>query len=586
MNNPDYRILIVDDETENLDLMEYHFAASSYQLSFASNGMEALELARKIKPDIILLDVVMPEMDGYETCQQLKLEKDTRDIPVIFITSKGEMENESKGLELGAIDYILKPISPSIVKARVKNHLELKKTRDSLKESIREKEEFNLMLQAIFSSVPDGIITVDENLRILESNKKQEEFCCISKTDSISIFQKRAGNGESPCHEVILQTLKTRKPVREYQAKCNCEKHGSKTLVLNATPLNDPENKFLGAVLVMRDISRLVQLEKEVYERHSFKNIIGKSEGMQKIFSLLEQTADLEMNALITGESGAGKEVVANAIHYSGNRSKGPLIKVNCAALSENLLESELFGHVRGAFTGAIQDRTGRIQLAEGGTLFLDEIGDISHRMQLRLLRFLESKEYDRVGDSKTMKADVRVVAATNCDLKEKIRIGEFREDLYYRLMRITIQLPPLKERIEDIPLLCNHFIKLFRESNNKNLAGISDGVMKLFMRYSWRGNVRELKNTLEYACAICKSELIQEEHLPPYFISALQTDQPNVGISALTDGSEEGAIIAALNQTDGNKAKAARILGISRGTLYNKLLKYRIEKIWQKNSY
>jgi transcriptional regulator with PAS, ATPase and Fis domain len=199
--------------------------------------------------------------------------------------------------------------------------------------------------------------------------------------------------------------------------------------------------------------------------------------------------------------------------------------------------------------------------------------------MQLRLLRFLESKEFERVGDSKTMKADVRIIAATNCDLKEKIRKGEFREDLYYRLMGITIHLPPLRERIEDIPLLCDHFVKLYRESNNKDVIGISDEVLKLFMGCSWHGNIRELKNTIEYACAVCSEELILEKHLPPYFMSAIKKDPPDSGKTALTGDSEKEVIIKALDRTAGNKTKAARMLGISRGTLYNKMLKYGIEE-------
>jgi PAS domain S-box-containing protein len=539
MNDSNYHILVVDDEAENLELMA-NLIGGEYQLSFASNGLEAIELVQKLLPDLILLDVVMPEMDGHETCRQLKSNETTSDIPVIFVTSKGETEEEKTGLELGAIDYILKPVRPAIVKARIQNHLELKKTRDNLNTNIRKKEESNLMLHAIFNSVSDAIVTVDENLRVLDSNKTSEDICCIADDGDTSFFQKRMDIAEGPCHNVIQQTLKTRKPVREYRTKCSCEKHGTRTLVLNATPLIDPLDRFSGAVLVIRDITRLVELERAVSERHSFRNIIGKSEKMQKIFSLLEQMADVEMNALVTGGSGTGKELIAGAIHYGSGRAKGPLVKVNCAALSENLLESELFGHVRGAFTGAVQDRTGRIQTAEGGTLFLDEIGDISHRMQLRLLRFLESKEYDRVGDSKTLKADVRVVAATNCDLKEKIRQGEFREDLYYRLMGVTLHLPPLKERIEDIPLLCSHFINRYCESTDKEILGISEDVLKLFFNYTWQGNVRELKNIMEYACAMCPGESLLNEHLPPYFMTAIQTDQPLAKAPEKTAGSEK----------------------------------------------
>jgi transcriptional regulator with PAS, ATPase and Fis domain len=280
----------------------------------------------------------------------------------------------------------------------------------------------------------------------------------------------------------------------------------------------------------------------------------------------------MEFNALICGESGTGKELIANAIHYGGSRAAGPLVKINCAALSEGLLESELFGHVRGAFTSAVTDRIGRIQSAEGGTLFLDEIGEISNQMQLRLLRFLESKEFEQVGESKTRKADVRVVAATNCDLKEKVRQGEFRQDLFYRLMGLVIELPPLRERVEDIPLIYDHFIRLFRESHHKNVSVVSESVRKMLLDHPWPGNVRELKNTVEYACALCRGELIQENHLPRHFISDTDHQRLAQAAGAAVGYSEKAAIFEALDRTDWNKAKAARLLGMSRATLYNKL--------------
>jgi transcriptional regulator with PAS, ATPase and Fis domain len=257
------------------------------------------------------------------------------------------------------------------------------------------------------------------------------------------------------CRQALLQTLKTRKPLKEYLVKCSRLPFGEKVEVVNTRPLYNSENQFLGAVIVMRDVTRLARLEDALSERQHFGNIIGKSDVMQKIYSLLKQISIVDINVLITGESGTGKELIAEALHYGSARSDGPLIKVNCAALSDNLLQSELMGHVRGAFTGAVNDRKGRIQAAEGGTLFLDEIGDISQRMQLQLLRFMESKEYERVGESHTRKADVRVVTATNSDLREKIRQGIFRQDLYYRLIAIVFELPPLKERTEDTPLLC-----------------------------------------------------------------------------------------------------------------------------------
>jgi transcriptional regulator with PAS, ATPase and Fis domain len=357
-----------------------------------------------------------------------------------------------------------------------------------------------------------------------------------------------------------------------------------RTLVLNTAPLIRQHNELGGAVLVIKDITRLAALEKSLLEQHSYHSIIGKSEQMQKVFTLLERTTELDVNMLICGESGTGKELIAEAIHYASRRAAGPLVKVNCAALSESLLESELFGHVRGAFTGAVKDRVGRCQAAEGGTLFLDEIGDISPQFQAKLLRFLEQKEFERIGDSKTLKADVRIVAATNQDLSAKVRDKEFREDLFFRLKGVLIQLPSLGERIDDIPLLASHFIQAFRKSLNKNIERLAEDVTKVFLDYPWPGNVRELKSAIHYACALCPEDVIQKEHLPPELFSETILEQL---ARRKTDSSHEvqlnravgkESILAMLERTDWNKAKTARRLGVSRATLYSKLLKYGIE--------
>jgi transcriptional regulator with PAS, ATPase and Fis domain len=327
----------------------------------------------------------------------------------------------------------------------------------------------------------------------------------------------------------------------------------------------------MGAVLVIRDITRLANLEKQIADPTGYKNIIGKSRAMQEVYRVLDLLTDVETTVLITGESGTGKELTAEALHYGGPRAKRPLIKVNCAALAENLLESELFGHVRGAFTGAIKDKVGRFEAAEGGTLFLDEIGDIPLSTQLKLLRVLERKEYERVGDSRTLKADVRVVTATNVDLMKKIRQGLFREDLYYRLKVMGIHLPPLREREQDIPLLCQHFINQLNLDYEKRITRVSDEVMKLFMDYKWPGNVRELRHTLEHAFILCPEGDIGPQHLPRDF--AYEQTERKEELRHKTKVSR-ASIIDTLSRNGGNKAKAARQLGIDRRTLYRNLEK------------
>jgi transcriptional regulator with PAS, ATPase and Fis domain len=300
---------------------------------------------------------------------------------------------------------------------------------------------------------------------------------------------------------------------------------------------------------------------------------------MQNIYRLLEDLANLDTTVLITGESGTGKELVARALHYSGNRAFQPFTTVNCSALAESLLESELFGHVKGAFTGAIKDRLGRFETANGGTIFLDEIGDISPLIQLKLLRVLQEKEFERVGESTPRKVDVRVIASTNKDLREKVRNGEFRQDLYYRLKVVEVVLPPLRERLEDIPLLVDHFRGIFNERFGKNIEGISGEVLNIFMNYSWPGNVRELEHVMEHAFVLCHGGLITMEQIPVDIRNVMPSGHSIRQKSKTKAPREKEEIINALKNTGWNKAKAARLLGIGRRTIYRKIDDYQIEK-------
>ena len=361
--------------------------------------------------------------------------------------------------------------------------------------------------------------------------------------------------------------------------------NGGRWIFITASPIKDARGVISGSIETMQDVterkmaeemlrSELAGLEHELRERHTFQNIIGKSGKMQELYSLIENLADTETTVLITGESGTGKEMVAKALHYSGSRARKTLVMLNCSALTETLLESELFGHVKGAFTGALRDKVGRFQLADGGTILLDEIGDISPRIQLKLLRVLQEKEFERVGDASPQKVNVRVIAATNCDLRAKVQSGEFREDLYYRLKVVEIHMPPLRERLEDIPLLAEHFFRVFREKTGKNISDVDAEVMQLFMCYPWPGNVRELEHAMEHAFILCQSKTIRPECLPPEIreYSGIQADASNV-----SESSERANLVLALSRSGWNKAKAARLMGISRPTLYSLIRKHSI---------
>jgi two-component system response regulator AtoC len=342
----------------------------------------------------------------------------------------------------------------------------------------------------------------------------------------------------------------------------------------------DPEN-------VSQVIQRAVQyklmerenylLKKELEKKYGFDEIIGKSQKMQAVFELIRTVADSEVVVMIRGESGTGKELVARAIHANSGRKYGPLVALSCGALPDTLLESELFGYEKGAFTGAQYSRKGRIEMANGGTLFLDEIGDISQKTQVDLLRVLQEKVIHRLGSTEPVKIDIRVISATSRDLEEAIKNGTFREDLYYRLNVVTIHLPSLRERREDIPLLAGHFLQKFAVINGKRIEGISGQAMEMLIHYHWPGNVRELENVIERAVVVSKEPKI----VPRDLSDAIKKGEPDIALYPRTlEDFEKGHITSILREYDGNISKSAEALGVDRGTLYNKIKKYNIEKM------
>ncbi|MDH4128718.1 MAG: sigma-54 dependent transcriptional regulator [Spirochaetota bacterium] len=320
------------------------------------------------------------------------------------------------------------------------------------------------------------------------------------------------------------------------------------------------------------------ELHKQLDEKYGFSNIIGNSLQIQKVFDVVKQVAPSNANILITGENGTGKELIANAIHRLSNRHNCPLIKVHCAALSENLLESELFGHEKGSFTGAISQKKGRFELADCGTIFLDEIGEISPLLQVKLLRVLQEREFERVGGEKTIKVNVRLIAATNKNLLNEVEKGNFREDLYFRLNVISIHIPSLRERKSDIPLLVDAFIKEFGKTNNKDNLTITSKALSYLENYNWPGNIRELRNIIESAVVMSRGNSITEDLLPNSITGSKGNNIINVESGMSLEDIEKNAIISTLAMTKGNKTQAAKILKIGRKTLHRKLEEYKIE--------
>ncbi|MBI5049292.1 MAG: sigma 54-interacting transcriptional regulator [Nitrospirae bacterium] len=559
------KLLVIDDEEGIRFTFKRFLLDEGYAVATANNFDEALAKITETDFDLIFADIILQGKTGVDVLRGVR--ERNLNCPVIMITGYPNIESASEAMRLGAFDYITKPVQKETLLHVANMALQHKAITD-------EKEKYRSNLEAIFRSVHDAIITVDKELVVLEINEMAKNICGFSREDIGRVFSSSPEMCNRKCLEVLTRTIKQKEPMEENRLECQIHNRPQQVVTLTASPLIDSKGIFSGAVMVVRDETRLANLEQDLKERQQFHNIIGKSEQMQKVFSLVEALADVQTTVLITGESGTGKELVAEALHYNGTRSSKPLVKVNCSALSENLLESELFGHVKGAFTGAVKDKIGRFQRADGGTIFLDEIADISQGIQLRLLRVLQDMEFECVGDSVPVKVDVRVVAATNQNLKEKVRLGKFREDLYYRLKVVEIPLPALREKLEDMPLLVDYFLKKFNKKLNKEIRGISIDVQRIFMNYNWSGNVRELEHALEHAYIVCHQNTITVDDLPLELKSFNETTAP-----ALMGKEDNGAeaIRNALEKTAGNKAKAARLIGISRQTIYRKIKELKI---------
>jgi transcriptional regulator with PAS, ATPase and Fis domain len=337
---------------------------------------------------------------------------------------------------------------------------------------------------------------------------------------------------------------------------------------ISASALRNADGELIGGVETFRDLTEIHLMRQKVSETYTFEDIVGKSQGLTKIFQIMPQISKSEATVLLLGESGTGKELFARAIHNLSSRRDGPFVAVNCGALPDNLLESELFGYKAGAFTDAKKDKPGRFELAAGGTIFLDEIGDLPGNLQVKLLRVLQEKTYEPLGGVKPMQTDVRIVAATNRNLEQRVATGEFRQDLFYRLNVVTLRLPPLRERREDLPLLIDHFIQRHNALLGRQVEGVSEDVLSIFLRHDFPGNVRELENILEYAFILCQEGFIQVEHLP----ENLQPNKPSEDDIFEPGGTLEEikcrAVLRALKRNQGRKMATCRELGISKDTL------------------
>ncbi len=452
-------VLLVDDEPNSRDALSLALKREDYVILTAGNGKEGIDILDRNPVDIIITDMIMPDVTGMDVLRYAR--KHYPEVMVIMITGYASVETAIEALKQGAFDYITKPI----------------------------------------------------------------------KLDEVRITLKKASENRNLLIENLL-------------------------------------------------------LKEQLKGRYTFENIVGSSASMQSMFSLMRKVLDTESTVLIRGDSGTGKELVARAIHYNGRRKDKPFVAINCAAIPNELLESELFGHVKGAFTGAVANKAGKFELADTGSIFLDEIGSMSPYLQGKILRVLQEREVERVGGSKPTRVDVRIIAATNTDLESAVKQGVFREDLFYRLNVIPIHLPALKERVDDIPLLVAHFIKKFNEKTGRNIKGLASGTMDNLTAYHWPGNVRELENIIERAATLTEGDYIDNEALPNYLKTSGKNAStfinpwiPDKGTDLVSEVEhfETSLIKMALEKANGVKSRAAELLNIKRTTLVEKMKRLNI---------
>ena len=433
--------------------------------------------------------------------------------------------------------------------------------------------------KVILDSISEGVFTVDMDWRITSFNRAAEEITGIQREKAIGRHCRdilRADVCESDC--TLGSTMESGKPIMNKVVHIIDDQGKKRAVAISTALLKDSSGEIIGGVETFRDMSMIEQLRKEIDGRYSCEDIISQSHKMQNIFAVLPNIAESNTTVLIEGESGTGKELFARAIHNLSFRKDKPFVAVNCASLPDTLLESELFGYKAGAFTDAKKDKPGRFALAQGGTIFLDEIGDISSAVQVRLLRVLQEKTYEPVGGVSPVKADVRIITATNKKLDQLVQQGKFRDDLYYRVNVMKLELPPLRDRKEDIPLLVDHFISRFNSLHNKNICCITNEVTAILLAYDYPGNVRELENIIEHCFVLCEGEIIEAKHLPASVRPALKANRSEDSEPTTIKQMEIILITQALRRNEGNKTATAKQLGINKSTLFRKMKAFDIK--------
>ncbi|MDT7042971.1 sigma-54-dependent Fis family transcriptional regulator [Candidatus Nitronereus thalassa] len=580
--SPKASILVVDDNPDNRDLLVRHIERQGHSARTAENGEKALQLLNTQPFDLMLLDIMMPGLSGFEVLEQIKSNPQHQTLPVVVVSALNELDNVEKCLMLGADDYLVKPINAKILKARISNcldkkrhhdleqahHEELARSKTQLEDLYAQLEQSRNNLASILNQLEIGTILIDNHGHIEFISEIAAQILHQPAEDVCGQAWEKVF-GLPKTEEAALQSM-LHQPVSERsKIHTHLDSRVGKRFWLEIDIKDDPQDSTR-KVFVLYDITEIHELRREVNKQAQFQDLVGKSPAMQVVYQAIKDVAPLEVPVLITGDTGSGKELVARAIHTISPRHDEPFVAINCAGLTETLLGSQLFGHKKGAFTGATEDHQGLFEAAHQGTLFLDEIGDMPLTTQATLLRALQEKEILRLGESSPRKVDVRILAATHANLEDLANVGKFRSDLLYRIRVGRIQLPRLQERREDIPLLVSVFLGQARATSGKSEGmDLSRDAMQLLMRYPWPGNVRELKSAIDFALIGCHGKSIEPSDLPPEIAEV----DPQVFLSKEHEPDEKERITAILKYTNNNRTEAAKILGMSRSTFYRRLV-------------
>ncbi|MBL9077333.1 MAG: sigma-54-dependent Fis family transcriptional regulator [Planctomycetes bacterium] len=605
------RILVVDDTDQNLALVQLYLRGTEFEVEVASGGQEALARCRERSFDVILLDVVMPEIDGLEVCRRLKEDPRTAFVPVIFLTGRiGDESEKVTAYRLGAVDYIQKPINRDELVARIRVMLQLEQARSQLD---RENAALRRQLEARHQE-----LTASADLLRELQQLRREYAAALAPTLLVLDAERTVLAADAGVAALLGDVVPGRRLEACGHAAARLARlvqDGARAVDLTL-PVDGGEPRIVqvdvrrgadgASIVLLHDLGGVRATEQRIAAREPFAvveprvgaldyamtDFVGSSPVIASLAAKVARLRQTRSTVLIHGESGTGKELVARALHFDGQNRSAPFIPIHCGAIAPELIESELFGHERGAFTGAQQAREGLFRVADGGTIFLDEIAETSPSLQVKLLRVLQRGEIRPVGASQPLIVDVRILAATNRDLLQMVREGRFREDLYYRLEVVTLHLPPLRERLEDLPALVDHLLRLGNRRHDRLSApvrAVSRGAMERLLAYPWPGNVRELENVVERAFALGVGAVLQVEDLPEHVVRGTPTLGPAAFGAAVEDTNapdvtsladlrqqrevaERRAILRALRDLQGDKVAAAQQLGMSRSTFYRRL--------------